>query len=245
MFAKIALLLVTAAAPESDDLGAVSSPPEVQLDDERDTSSDRIRETWLLSLEGVTRIPLDIGVQVGVEAPVGLRLFASYGWVPPAYIGTLTGIAANATREPEVQQWLREVEYSGQTVRVTLGVRPFPKLGFYVDAGYAHAWLNATRDLPPLAIPGVVVKGGGYHATTGLDLWVAELGYQLQLEQRLVLAAGLGIVGTFDSATTIKPVGGAPDDPSIRTEAARRVDRAFESYGYVPTLTLRVGFDFI
>ncbi|HEY3493920.1 MAG TPA: hypothetical protein VGK73_04510 [Polyangiaceae bacterium] len=248
MIGNIALVLFAAAG--SPNLDGMSSARDPRFDSgERSAArSERerdVRDQWLLSLEGVTRIPLDVGPQIGIETPFGLRLFGSYGWVPQAYIGTLTGIAANATNDARAASVLRLVEYSGNTARVTLGVRPFRKLGFYVDAGYAHVRLNASRDLPDIDIPGVVVLRGGYRATTGLDLWVAELGYQIQIQRRLVLAAGLGVVGTLDAATTITPVGGAPDDPTIRAEAVRRIDRSFESYGYVPTLTLRIGFDLI
>jgi hypothetical protein len=205
---------------------------------------ERVRDEWLLSIEGVTHVPLDIGAQLGLETPFGLRLFAGYGFVPEVYMGALTGIAASATADPRASLLLDSVEYSGRTARVLLGVRPFPKLGLYLDAGYIHVRLNAARDLPDLALPGVPPLRGGYRASSGLDLWTAELGYQLEWKRRLVLAAALGVAGTIDSRTSITPTGGAPNDPAI-SEGARQVDRAFERYGYLPMLTLRVGFDLL
>lgn len=247
VFAPLALCLFTAGAPAN--LNAVSSDmrdPRLDSGEQKSPeASDRVRDQWLLSLEGVTRIPVDVGVQAGVETPFGLRLFASYGWVPQAYIGALTGIAANATDDVRARLLLDSVDYSGHTTRITIGVRPFRRLGLYLDAGYAHVRLNAARDLPDIDIPGVVVLRGGYRATTGLDLWVAELGYQAELGRRLVLGAGVGVVGPIDAKTTITAVNGAPDDPAIRADAVRTVDRSFERYGYVPTLTLRLGFDLI
>jgi hypothetical protein len=206
--------------------------------------SDRVRDEWLLALEGVTRAPIDVGVQAGVEAPFGLRLFGGYAWVPQVYIGTLMDIAASAAGDSRARMVLDSVDYSGRTLRVMLGVRPFSRLGLYLDAGYANVRLKASRVIPELLVPGVVLPRGGYRATTDLDLWVIELGYQLQFSRRFVLAAALGVTGTLDARTGIVPTGGAPNDPALR-DGARQVDSAFERYGYVPTLTLRLGFDLI
>ncbi|HEY3500305.1 MAG TPA: hypothetical protein VGK73_36690, partial [Polyangiaceae bacterium] len=103
-------------------------------------------------------------------------------------------------------------------------------------------WLSSLQADSTLVGLGSLSELRGEVLVLGGETW---LGYQIQIQRRLVLAAGLGVVGTFDAATTITPVGGAPDDPTIRAEAVRRIDRSFEAYGYVPTLTLRIGFDLI
>jgi hypothetical protein len=239
MIGPLAFLALTGVAP-----GADSADARFATGERAPMLSDRVRDEWMLSLEGVTRVPLDVGAQIGFETPFGLRLFAGYAWVPEAYIGTITSIAASATNDSRARALLDSVEYSGRTIRATLGIRPFSRLGLYFDAGYAHVRLRAARDLPDLVVPGVIALRGGYEATSSLDLWVAELGYQFQLERRLVLAAALGMAGTLDAKTGITPVRGAPDDPAIH-EGAREIDRSFEAYGYVPTLTLRLGFDLI
>lgn len=212
--------------------------------DRRPVLADRVREAWTLSIEGVTHAPLDLGAQIGVEAPFGLRVFGGYGWVPEAFIGTVTGLAANATNDLRARLVLESAEYSGSIARVTLGLRPFSKLGFYFDAGYAHVQLSATRQLPNLSIPGEMQPLGGYMATSSLDAWVLEFGHQFRFGRRVVFGAGLGIIGTLNARTRIVPTGGAPDDPLL-LEGARQVDSAFERYGYIPTLTLRLGFDLL
>lgn len=233
-----------AAAPPPSATTAAES--EARRDGERKPLfSDRVRDGWLFAVEAVTHAPIDLGVQAGVETPFGLRVFGGYGWVPEAFIDTLTGIAASATDDSRIIEVLDSAEYSGRTARVTLGIRPFRKLGLYLDAGYAHATLEASRALPQIEIPGYGTLRGGYRMRTGLDLWLVEVGYQLQVARRFVLAAGIGATGTLDSKTTIAAVDGAPSDADIAAEAARRVDRAFERYGVVPTLTLRLGFDLI
>jgi hypothetical protein len=51
-------------------------------------------------------------------------------------------------------------------------------------------------------------------------------------------------MGTLESTTTIASVDGAPRS-SLLNDAASQADTALESYGIVPTLTLRLGFDLI
>ena len=59
------------------------------------STSTRVRDDWMLSLEAVTRVPIDAGGQIGFETPFGLRLFGGYGWVP--YVDVLTGIVVSSS----------------------------------------------------------------------------------------------------------------------------------------------------
>jgi len=215
---------------------------------ERDEISEqrgrKLRQAWLLSVEAVTHAPLDLGLQAGVEAPFGLRVFGGYGWVPAAYSNLLTGIAASASNDARAELLLNRAHYQGHTLRIQLGVRPFRNLGFYGDAGYARLSVDSSLDLSDSGVPALAGLGGGYEARTDVDLWLFELGYQSEIKNRLVWALALGMVGTFDSRTRIASVQGAPTSPAI-DEMAARGDAALESYGFLPTLTLRVGFDLL
>jgi hypothetical protein len=110
--------------------------------------------------------------------------------------------------------------------------------------GYAQLRANGSLDLSSTSVPALAALGGGYDATTRLDMWLVELGYQGQLEDRVVLAVALGVMATFNSRTTIVSVEGAPSS-RLLDEIATQADSALESYGIVPTLTLRLGFDLI
>jgi hypothetical protein len=52
-------------------------------------------------------------------------------------------------------------------------------------------------------------------------------------------------MGTLGASTRIVAVDGAPTDNALLGSAASQADAALNKYGYVPTLTLRVGFDLI
>jgi hypothetical protein len=223
--------------------GASGTPEQTNADTQRGgfTPAERVRDDWLLSLEAVTRVPLEAGVQGGVEMPFGLRVFGGYGWVPAAYVDLVAGVAAGRQQASVI---LDSAQYSGNSARVGLGIRPFRGFGGYFDASYAHVRLTATRDIPAFSVPGFTFPGGTYELRTGFDLWAVELGYEAELERRLVLAAALGLTGAFQSNTVIRPRGNAPDEEPALSEAAGDIDHVFRT-NVLPTLTLRIGFDLI
>jgi hypothetical protein len=208
-------------------------------------AEERRRRAWMLSLEGVTHAPVDVGFQLGLETPQGLRLFGGFGWVPGGYMNLLTGTAGNASGNSYAHALLDQAKYDGHTWRAQVGWRPFRALGLYGDVGYARLDAQGSLDLAFSSVPQLAALGGGYLASTRLDMWLVELGYQVQIADRIVLALALGAMGTFDSTTSITAVNGAPTNSAILNSAATQADNAIEKYGIVPTLTLRLGFDLI
>lgn len=218
-------------------------PPQPQEDTGRrgPVISDRVRDDWMLSVEGVTRIPIEAGVQGTFEMPFGLRLFGGYGWVPPAYIGLIVNAAAGSRY---ANLALALAEYSGNSARFGVGYRPFRSFGAYFDASYAHVRLDAVQPIPAFSVPGYSFPGGTYALHSGMDLWTVELGYQLELERRVVLAAALGLTGAMQSHTLIRAEGGAPSDEHVFSQASGDVDHILKS-NVLPVFTLRLGFDLI
>jgi hypothetical protein len=239
-----ALVAWSHTAQAEQDFRSASAPPVTHRDVDSKAAEQR-RKTWMLSVEGVTHAPIDMGLQLGLETPQGLRLFGGYGWVPGSYMDLLTGIAANASGNAYADALLDDAEYRGHTWRVQAGWRPFRAIGLYGDVGYARLNAKGALDLASSSIPQLAVFGGGYEANTRLDMWLVELGYQGQIADRLVLGLALGAMGTFDATTRITAINGAPTNSAILNRAGTEADNALEKYGIVPTLTLRVGFDLI
>jgi len=198
------------------------------------------REAWTLSLEGVGTAPIDIGAQAGLETPFGLRLFAGYGFIPAASLAWLRGwtVAVGYARAT-----IDTADAGGHILRLKVGIRPFPRLGLYLDGGYARATLDATVNVTG-SVTNVGSISGGYHAVSDLDMWLFELGYQWKLENRLVVGLGVGFTGTMNARTTITPLGASTSaDAAMLGTAQTAVNGALESYGFLPTLSLRVGFN--
>ncbi len=243
--AKIATPPAEGAASETA-VGSrsVATPGHAPGRERDDTKAARTRREWIFALEGVTHAPIDMGVQVGLETPQRVRVSGGIGWVPGTYMDLLTGIAGNASGNAYGKALLKQASYDGRTWRIQAGFRPFRSLGLYADVGYSRLTATGSLDLSSSGVPALAALGGGYEATTRLDLWLVELGYQGQIADRLVLGIALGCMGTFDSKTRIVSVNGAPSSPLLGT-ASTQADTALEKYGYMPTLTLRLGFDLI
>ena len=198
------------------------------------------RGDWTLSLEAIGVAPTDVGGQVGLETPFGLRLFGGYGFMPAASLVWLRGWSV---AYGDARATVDTADASGRILRLKAGLRPFPRLGLYVDGGYARATLDATVDVTG-SVQNVGSISGGYHAVSNLDLWLVELGYQWKIENRLLVGLGLGFMGTMNARTSITPLGaGTAVDANMLGTAQTSVNGALESYGFLPTLSLRVGFN--
>ena len=198
-------------------------------------------QAWMLSMEGATRTPVDVGVQATLESPFHVRISAGYGWVPTAYSGLFTGIASAASGNAEVAAILNHASYQGRTLRAAIGVRPFTTAGLHVDVGYTRLNLDGALDLAASGVPALEIQGGIYQAHTTMDAWQVEIGSQFE-EWGVVFGFAFGLMRTFAAQTTVSTANGAPASPLLGP-AAQQADAALKTYGYVPTLTLRLGFD--
>ena len=232
--APAAPLPESAAVPESVPTNRAKLPPRSRANPPHD---------WILSLEATTHAPIDMGIQAGVDTPFRLRLSFGYGWVPSAYSGLLTGIAASASGDAQVGAILNHTSYQGHTVRGQIGVRPFRSLGLYADFGLAQLSVDGSLDLATSGVPALQALGGGYQAHTTVDMWLVEVGSQHELWDSVIMGMAFGVMGTFDAQTTIVADNGAPTNPALG-QAAKQTDAALKAYGFVPTITLRLGFDF-
>jgi hypothetical protein len=199
----------------------------------------------MLSIEGVTHAPLDIGFLAGFETPVGLRLFGGYGWVPGAYMGLVTDVIGASSSDARATALVRQGFQGGHAWRLQAGIRPFKKLGLYLDGGYSRVTFEGSVDAEN--VPGAAGLGvsGAYALTATLDMWLLELGYQGHIGDHVVVAVGAGIMGTFKANTRVSPSPGSVGLPAIDSSASGEVDKMLEQHGYLPTLTLRLGFDLI
>jgi hypothetical protein len=218
----------------------VARPASAPRADER-TSEQRKRDRWLLALEGVVRAPSDVGIQAGVEFPFRLRFVAGFGFMPAEWI---TGFVANTTNDARARAVLDLPSYRGTLWRTQLGYRPFKKLGFYLDAGYARATIHGSFELPPTLLGEELDEQGSYTIDSSLDIWLLEAGYQWQLAERAVLAAGLGVMSTFNADTRVSASAGAPESSEF-VSGAQQANEALERYGTIPFFTLRAGVDLL
>ena len=195
----------------------------------------------MLSLEGVAHAPIDVGFQAGLELPFRLRVFAGFGFMPAEWI---TGFLAQMTNDSRAEAVLDLPSYRGTIWRAQVGYRPFRKLGLYFGGGYARATVHGSFVLPDTLLGEDVGANGSYTVDSSLDIWLLEAGYEWQIAHRAVLAAGLGVMSTFNADTHVSASGDAPRSSEFVT-GARRANDAIERYGTLPFFTLRAGVDLL
>lgn len=239
--------LVTPPAPPPTSLPGAEPPAEVSVARDRPppvkrTRAQRLRDQWILALEGALHAPSDVSIQASAEFPFRLRLSGGVGYMPVDWV---TGFIASTTSDEEARAILSLPTYRGTIWRAQAGFRPFPKLGFYFEGGYAHAAIHGSLELSGSPFADELGVQGGYAVDAALDLWLLEAGYQWQISQRGVIALGLGMMSTFDANTTASATGDAPAASSEINEGVRRANDAFESYGTLPFLSVRVGVDLL
>lgn len=196
---------------------------------------------WMVSLEAVTRAPVDVGGQLTVESPYRVRWSAGYGWVPTAYSSLFTGIASAASGNTQVAALLDHAALQGRTFRTAIGVRPFARAGLHLDVGYTRVSLDGDLDLGAGAGSALSAQGS-FQAHATLDAWAVEIGSQVE-GWGMVLGFAFGLMRVSGAKTTITGLGVAANPTLV--SAAQQTDDALKSYGYVPTLTLRLGFDLL
>jgi hypothetical protein len=191
---------------------------------------------WLLALEGYTTAPVDLGARLTFETPFRLRVSAAYGIVPGAYFGIVNdAVESTGAYDSLVADAVEASFEDGQVLRAMIGARPIG--GLYLDAGYARVALSGELENAQF----------GYEIDSTLHMWTAEIGYQAQLMDHLLLAAGAGVMGTFAANSAVSAnfdLGRTSRARAITDEAVDEYDGKHERYGILPTLTLRIGWDF-
>ncbi len=229
-------------APAPAPAPAPQAAPAVGADAHADRGAESAEEAakaakaWMLSVEGYTSVPVDIGARVTFETPFRLRLSAAYGFVPGGYFGVVNGVVE---RSGAYEAFGADVVAArlddGRVLRAMIGYRPVA--GLYLDAGYARVGLSG----------GLIADQYGYSIDTTIHMWTAEIGYQGEIQDRVVLALGIGVMKAFAASSSAQAdfdLGRTKSALAVTDAAVSEYDRKLEKYGYVPTLTARLGWDF-
>lgn len=235
------LALVTPPAPPPTSLPGAEPAPEVRDQPPAKPKDQRLRDRWILAPEVALHAPSDVSLQASVEFPFRLRLSGGVGIMPVDWV---SGFIARATSDEEARAILSLPAYRGTIWRAQAGFRPFRKVGFYLEGGYAHAAIHGSLNLSGSPFAEQIGVRGAYAVDSSLDLWLLEAGYQWQFAHRGVIALGLGVMSTFNASTTASVTGGAERTPEF-DEGLRNANDAFESYGTLPFVSLRVGVDLL
>jgi hypothetical protein len=223
-----------AAPPQA--AAPAGSNPAVDRGDSAKKERERAAKDWMLAIEGYTTAPVDIGGRVTFETPFRLRLSGAYGIVPGAYFGLVNDVVEESGAYDSFGADFVEANLDdGHVWRAMVGFRPVG--GLYLDAGYARIALAG----------GLQADQFRYSIDTTLHMWTAEIGYQGQIGDHFLLALGLGVMKTISADSTVVAdfeLGNSRLAQIFTEDAVREYEDKLEEYGFVPTVTLRLGWDF-
>jgi hypothetical protein len=213
-----------------------SANPALDRRDRAEKERERAADAWMLAFEGYTTAPVDIGGRVTFETPFRLRLSGAYGIVPGAYFGLVNDAveesgAYDSFGADSVEASLGD----GHVWRAMIGMRPVG--GLYLDAGYAQIALSG----------GLQLDQFNYSIDTTIHMWTAEIGYQGDIADHLVVALGLGVMKTFSADSAVLAnfeLGNTAIGRSITEDGVQEYESKLEQYGIIPTVSLRIGWDF-
>lgn len=204
-----------------------------------------------------TEAPVALSLRGDVELPGRLRVMASVGTTPAAYLSAFNGLIRAAGSGSQSSSGLFGIGLdSGSSWRVQGGWRPFSGAGLLLMGGYTRldvagsasareVFTSVTGQVPPASIP---EASGVYSVASTLHMVSAELGWEfLFFGDHLVIQTAVGFVGTLDSSTAITPrfASTTPGAAAARTTAQTYVDQALQSYVFLPTFSLSLGYRFL
>jgi hypothetical protein len=244
VFAAAAVLVVPSVALAGDAPDTPAAPP-------------RDAQPWSFQATAATDVPLDVGARVSLETPFRMRVSTGVGVLPSAYVQTMNALLVKEGAYDQATADLIEAALHSSLVwRTHVGVRPFPKLGLYLDVGYGLVALggSATGGQLISAMTGVAVPqqppGGQplqFDVRSTLHMVDVEVGYELRLVEHLHLRLALGGAFTFAASTSVAPKNAVVDTfvlDQFSARAADYLDGTYTHYVHTPVVSASAGYAF-
>jgi hypothetical protein len=212
------------------------------------------KHAWHLDLLGRTDFPLDVGVALDVETPQRFRFGVGVGVIPGGYLQAINAVSEAAGWYDEATgDLIVDTIRSAVTVHPVIGVRPFAKEGFVIDAGLKLAVLGGRNTTAGLVagltgqdIPESTSSDArDLRATATVGLATVRLGWVWEPVDRLAIRFDIGGAFTVFSSTTIQPPEGARVPKAwepLTAAGATYVDDIMTTYVHTPTIGFAIGW---
>lgn len=213
-------------------------------------------DAWRLQASAATDVPLDLGARLAVEAPFRMRLSTTLGYLPSFYSQTMNALLVKEGAYGQSTADLIEAALHSSLVwRTHAGVRPFPKLGLYLDVGYGLVALGGSATggqlisditglaLPP-APPGQPLQ---FDVRSTLHMVDVEVGYEVSAWDHLHLRLALGGAFTFAASTTVTPKNAVVDTvvlDAFCAQTAGYLNGTYTRYVHTPVVSASAGYAF-
>lgn len=198
-----------------------------------------------------THFPVSIGADAQLELPLRILLRLHFGWMPPAYIDAINGVATGFNWYNTATANLVSAAVDHAFVfRSGLGFRPFPGEGFELSAGYTMVMgggsLTSAEVIEAASgAPLLLSSTAELPMSTTLHAFHAEVNWRWVIEEHWVIVVGVGYVHTLAADTRIEaPASSIARVSDAFTQAEVYLDDILTTYGIAPVVKLRTGFRF-
>ncbi|GAB4543906.1 MAG: hypothetical protein Tsb0020_55480 [Haliangiales bacterium] len=240
--AVAAALLIAAAEPAAAEPAPTAAEP-AQL----------LSAPWQLRALLGTAVPIDVGLGATLEAPFGLRVGTSVGYVPGPYVDLINAVATRLEFYDDATADLISAVLQRSLVwNLRAGWRPWSQLT--VDAGYSLITLGGSASSQDVlaALSSTPPPSGGddtpYEISSTLHMLHLEVGWRFDFG-RLSVRPAIGAAVTVSAHTTVDPgeTGMPVRDRSRRAfgaGVAGYLDDTYKRYVHTPLITVTAGYRF-
>jgi len=204
-----------------------------------------------LTLQGGTDFPLDVGGGLALEIPGRLELSGDVGVLPGAYVDAANAALVSADAyDPTTGTLIHEALHNSLIWRAHVGWRPFSGCGFFIQAGYGNATLNAgltaaqVTEATGVGMPYSVSPNANVELHTKIHMMDAQLGWRWLIGDRVVIRTAIGAVHAFASKSTLTVHDAGvltPYAKQLSEPGAQEIDQAVTTYGNTFEITLGLG----
>jgi hypothetical protein len=199
-----------------------------------------------------TVAPVAAEVRLSAELPARVRVEASLGAVPNAYVDLVQSVATSVGwYGPETAALISASLEDSVTLAASVGLRPAPDLGFTALVGARAVWFGGSLTGSEVVAAALGVEGGSplsvaeVQAAASLHQCTVELGWDVPIRERFVLRPTLG--GTFTLGAPVRlesrgRLGAADLSASLLAEGEAYLTDTLTSYVHAPTVGLWVGY---
>jgi hypothetical protein len=208
---------------------------------------------WHLTAELGTEVPVDLALGAALEAPYGLRLGTSLGYVPGPYVDLINALSTSFEfYDDATASLIRDVLQSSLVWTTRVGWRPWSQLT--IDAAYSLVTLggSATSEEVLQAFTTTPPPGSAsdepYDVSSTLHMLRIDIGWTFWIGD-VFLRPSIGAAVTLDAGTTVDPGStGMPARDRARRAFGKGVaaylDDTYTSYVHTPVLSLTAGYRF-
>jgi len=205
---------------------------------------------WSPTLSATSDFPVATSVRVSAEAPFGLELGGSLGFLPGPYADAINAfIVSSGGYDQETGQLIRDSLNHSMVVSLGAGYGVFSKLRF--SGNYSHISLGGTTTTPEFVatvvgvpLPFARQDPRQVDVASSLHMLGFEFSWPFELTHLLQLRVGIGARFTVGASTEVEVEGNDSREASLERDAELYMNDIYRRYAHPPVLSVSFALGF-